>query len=113
MKSPWTRRFDNELLQSSIKRDNALLLGEYLNLNGSSKILFTCTCGNELSKIFRNIVLNGGAFCKICTNIRAKEKYKIASLNKYEVEHPSSAKEIKKKLKIQYSKNIGLIMLQR
>lgn len=82
MKSPWTRRFDNELLQSSIKRDNALLLGEYLNLNGSSKILFTCTCGNELSKIFRNIVLNGGAFCKICTNIRAKEKSKYYNIKK-------------------------------
>lgn len=88
-----------EILKESINRDNAILIGVYEKLNNSTIINFKCNCGNELTKVLKNIISNGGAFCKSCTDIRPKEKSRKSNIDKYGVEYTSQIQDVKNKVK--------------
>ena len=92
-------KYNFDLLLKVIERDNAILIGNYLTLNSISKILYKCNCGSELTKTFYNIDKNGGAFCKKCTDIRAKDKNIKTNLIRYGTEYVSSTNEFKEKVK--------------
>ena len=101
-------KYDNELLDSILKRDGAILKGEYEKLTKRSIIKFECSCGNEGSKLFSTLNLNAGAFCINCArNIQVK-KFKETNLERYGVEMPMQNKEIRNKQKEVFIKNYGV-----
>ena len=91
-------RFSPELLDYLIKRDNAILKGEYKILNRDSQIEFICFCGNEYKKPFRSIVEKAGALCKKCTMNHMVMTQKETMIAKYGVDHPMKIKQIKDKV---------------
>jgi hypothetical protein len=90
-----TRIFNQEYLNTLLTRDNALLVGSYAKLNSTIKIIFTCSCGNEYTKLFSEISYYGGAFCKGCTNKNKVNKIRITTMEHYGVENASQSEEIK------------------
>ena len=96
-------KYNFELLQTVIKRDNATINeNKYKDkhLNRVSFIKFNCSCGeNDCEKNFRVMFEHGGAYCKKCTNKDKKENQKKTFLEKYGVEHPLQKKEVREKRK--------------
>jgi len=92
-------KYNFEFLLKVIERDKAILIGNYDTIKSISKILYKCNCGNELTKTFYNMDKNGGAFCKKCTIIKAKDKYIKTNLITYGREYASSTKEFREKVK--------------
>lgn len=93
-------RYDRELLDATIARDGATLVGEYAKLTSTIKITFTCKCGKESSKNFKNLVNCGGAYCSNCIYKNNRSlKIKATNLKKYGVENPFQNNSIKEKIK--------------
>lgn len=91
------QRFTKELLEQTIERDSATLIGEYLHINRETIITFKCKCGEGFSKDFRGLVERAGAFCKICTKIGRKEKVKATCIERFGTENPMKNEEIRNK----------------
>lgn len=66
------KRFDINFLQECMTKSDATLTGSYEKLNRDSVITFVCSCGEEGSKPFRNIIEK--AVCKKCTKAIGTEK---------------------------------------
>jgi hypothetical protein len=100
-------RYDSQLLNDIIVRDKAKLLGEYPKLNQTIKITFNCSCGEEYTKVFRQIHEVSGAFCKECTYKNGITKKKKTNLERFGTEVPCSLPEIQEKMKETSLKNYG------
>lgn len=101
-------RYDKDLLDTTLARDGATLVGEYAKLNRETKVKFVCKCGKEGYKKFYNLVNNGGSYCKDCTCINSKNKIKESNLEKYGVEYPLQNKIIQSKAKITMIERYGV-----
>jgi hypothetical protein len=92
-------RYTKELLENICSRDKCIIdFDKIEKYNRDTKIKFICNCGIEHSKTFRQIY-EIGAFCKICTENKKKEKNKKTCLDKYGVEHSSQLEKTKDKSK--------------
>lgn len=94
-------RYDIDLLNTIMIRDDAKLIGSYETLNVYSVINFLCKCSKEGSKIFRGLYNKGGAFCKECAKINGKKKSEATNLEKFGVINPFMLKEVQDKIKKQ------------
>lgn len=92
------RRFTNQLLHETIKRDGATLIGEYKLITRDSPITYTCKCGSESKKIMRAIIENAGALCKECSMKHMVVTQKTTMLEIYGVPNPMLVPEFKKKM---------------
>jgi hypothetical protein len=101
-------KFNQDLLNQYLTRDNSFLVGKYEKLTGEANINFICNCGKEYSKNFKNIVYKSGVFCKECSVKNKKEKFKQTNIEKYGVEHPFKNEEIRNKCKETLLKNYGV-----
>lgn len=102
-------KYDQNLLNETLKRDNATLIGNYEKLNGSCKIYFICSCGKQNNKTFTTAYNQGGFNCKDCINKQRYEKYKQHNLKKYGVKNLFELKEIKDKIKKTNLKKFGVV----
>jgi len=95
------RNYNKNLLDESIKKDCAILIGQYDKLDKNIIISFICHCGcDNNTKTFKNIVDNGGAYCKKCTqinNVKKGNKTKEDKLSSEEKEEKIKQLEIKNK----------------
>lgn len=59
-----------DLLHSALDRDDAKLDCDpsKSKITRDTRIFFVCKCGEKHDKLFRYIIENGGAFCKLCLN---------------------------------------------
>jgi hypothetical protein len=102
-------RYNKELLQECLLRDNAKLEEEYDNLNRNNIIKFTCRCGKgECCKKLYYIYLNGGAFCKACLNKNKNIKTKNTNIEIYGVDNPMKNEKVKETLKDTINKLYGV-----
>ena len=91
--------YNKEILDSIIKEYNATLKLHNEKLNSKTDITFICYCGLEHTKIFSMLIKGGGALCKKCCAIKAKEKSKKTCLEKYGFENPQQSYIVKDKAK--------------
>jgi rhodanese-related sulfurtransferase len=94
-------RYDIDLLNKIMIRDEAKLIGSYESLNVGSVIKFLCKCSKEGSKKFRGLYDKGGAFCKECAKINGKKKSEATNLEKFGVINPFMLKEVQDKINTQ------------
>jgi len=94
-----TVKYDINLLNTIIKRDNSTLIGDYKSLHVYSVIKFICKCAKEDSKKFRSLYGKGGAFCRECAKINGKKKSEATNLEKFGVKNPFASKDIQNKIK--------------
>jgi hypothetical protein len=66
------KTFTKEILDQSLKRDSAILIGEYDGGGRRTLIKYRCSCGNEREKSFC-LVVSSGAICKDCVYKKQKE----------------------------------------
>lgn len=92
------KKYDIDLLNFIISRDEAKLLSIPNDLTVLSKIQYICKCGNETSKNFRQMERESGAFCRTCTKSNTLEKKKETNITKFGVENPMYNESIKQKL---------------
>jgi hypothetical protein len=100
-------KYNQELLDLSLKRDEASLKTEQTNLTRESVISFICKCGVAKSKTLR-LLYNVGAYCDDCRKIKTSEKRKATNIEKFGVEHPFQNKEIKDKIKKTFVDKYGV-----
>ena len=114
-------RYNKELLDELLKKDNASDTGSYTHLTQASIISFICNCGEHTTKKFVYFK-RSGAYCKKCIekNRRTKitetnmikygcavatqnkkviEKIKKTCLDKYGVENPAQHTTVRDKMK--------------
>jgi len=101
------RVFNLEYLTTLLKRDNAILVGEYSKLNSGIKITFNCSCKTLVDKLFSEIAYYGGAYCKECTKKNKAIKIKKTCMKLYGVDNPSYLEDIKKKKENSYIEHYG------
>jgi len=101
------RCFNLEYLNSLLKRNHATLVGEYVVLNSEIRITFTCTCGTQTDKPFKDIAYYGGAYCKPCVIKNKASKIKETCMERYNVSNPSMVEEVKQKKIETYMENFG------
>ena len=105
------RKFDRALLDETFARDNAShdeTKELPTRLNRESHIPFKCACGTHDIKVFRMMVENGGARCKLCTEHERQMKIKTTTLERFGVEYPSQSAEIMERQKATMLKNYGV-----
>ena len=91
--------YDNDLLQEVCDRDKCIIdFDKIEKYNREIKVEFRCNCGIEYSRTFR-LLYEVGAFCKICTKNKRKEKVKQTCIERYGVEFPSQSQEFKERVK--------------
>jgi hypothetical protein len=90
-------KFNKELLDKCIIRDNATLIGEYEKINRESDINYKCKCGIESIKNFRMLFENSGAFCDDCGIKEIIKKRGETNVKKYGYVNPLQNEEIRKK----------------
>ena len=91
--------YTTEMLKNIIERDRCSIdINTYEKLNRETRISFVCYCGETNDKMFRNIVDNG-AFCKKCLELKTIDKRKQTSLQNYGVEYNFQTQEFKEKTK--------------
>lgn len=93
------RRFNIELLNETIQRDSAKLIGNYESIDRDTYISYECKCGIHCQKNLRCIVDFGGAYCKMCCNMNSQDKLKNTYLKLYGVEHQSKIPAVREKYK--------------
>jgi hypothetical protein len=92
--------FNNYLLNKIIERDNCIIiLSNYENLNRSTRINFTCNCGENNNKIFRQMY-ETNAICSKCTIIQKHIKRKLFYENNPEKEKERIDKIINTKIEL-------------
>jgi len=99
--------FNLEYLTTLLKRDNAILVGEYSKLNSGIKITFNCSCKTLVDKLFIDIAYYAGAYCKECTKKNKAIKIKKTCMELYGVDNPSYLEDIKKKKENTYMVHYG------
>jgi hypothetical protein len=93
-------KYNRELLEQCIKRDDSTLIEENLNtINAKTQIYFICNCGINHNKLFSGLYKEGGAYCKECALKNSKEKIKKTNLEKYGVEYSFQSSKVKDKIK--------------
>ena len=105
------RKFDRALLDETFARDNAShdeTKELPTRLNRESHIPFKCACGTPDIKVFRMMVENGGARCKLCTEHERQMKIKTTMLENHGVEYPSQSAEIMERKKATMLENYGV-----
>jgi hypothetical protein len=95
-------KYDIDLLNIIIKRDESKLIGEYDSLNVYSVINFQCKCGKEGSKKFRSLHNKGGAFCEACAKENGRKKAEATTLSIYGVKNAFASKDIQNKISSKY-----------
>jgi hypothetical protein len=78
-----TKRFDINLLSTTLKLCNAEIIGEYDRLNRDSLIKYICKCGKESQKVFETMFTNNSAYCDDCFKLIRKERAKERQIKKY------------------------------
>ena len=73
-------KYNKELLEECLKRDNATLIGDYEKLTSRTDIIFKCNCGEECKKRFSRIY-EGGFTCGKCSRRISKENYNLTMGN--------------------------------
>jgi hypothetical protein len=102
-------KYNRELLEQCIKRDNSTLIEENLDtLNSKTQIYFICNCGIKHNKLFSGLYKEGGAYCKICALKNSKEKIKKTNLEKYGVEYTFQSSKVKDKIKDTINQKYGV-----
>lgn len=96
-------QYTKELLDECVKRDEAKLVGSYDKLLYNEKIEFTCKCGTEGEKTFKNIIFAAGLRCKVCSLKIMSQKAKETCLRKYGVDNYKKAQESKENPKKELS----------
>lgn len=99
-------RFDFDLLMIYIKRDEAILIGEYNLLKRDSMITYKCNCGNICTRQFVNIVRHDGIvglICNFCANLDKSDCIKV-SLQKHNPD--KTLDEIYKEINIKASNTL-------
>ncbi len=94
------RIFDINLLNQTMEKFNATLVGNYDKINYRSLIKFKCSCNSDeiIEKRFCIIVdKTGGAKCKNCIKIQSNERKKASYLSRYGEDNPSKIKEFQDK----------------
>jgi len=66
-------KYNKELLEECLKRDNATLIGYYEKLNREMYIKFKCSCGEEGEKRFK-FIISIGATCSKCSKKKGVNK---------------------------------------
>jgi hypothetical protein len=77
-------RYDFNYLDDYVKKNNIILLHDYKNTIVNSNTIIngkciTLNCNEEFSKIFRQMCLGTGAYCKICSTKISLSKTKITN----------------------------------
>jgi hypothetical protein len=91
--------YDNDLLQEVCDRDRCIIDFDKIDkYNREIKVDFVCNCGIVYSKTFR-LLYKIGAFCKICTKNKRREKVKLTCIERYGVEFPSQTEDFKNRVK--------------
>ena len=96
------RKYDIDLLNTIIERDESKLIGDYESLNVYSIINFQCKCGKEGSKKFRTLYNKSGASCEACAKINGRKKSEATNLQLFGVTNPFMSKDIQEKIKSEY-----------
>jgi hypothetical protein len=89
--------YTKELLLECMKRDNAIIKGEYEKFRKNDRYSFVCYCGEENEKAFYSIYKEGGAYCKKCTKKITDEKRRLTNIEKYGSPYTLQNKEIREK----------------
>lgn len=92
-------KYNKELLEYLIMRDNAIVNNIPEKLNRDSKISFICNCSQVHINTFRYILMYNGLHCKNCCKIISDNKRKNTNLEKYGVEYVQQDIIIKEKSK--------------
>ena len=91
--------YDKNLLQEVCNRDKCIIdFDKIEKYNRELYVEFICNCGVEYNKTFR-LLYEIGAFCKICTKNKRKEKVKQTCIERYGVEFPSQTEDFKNRVK--------------
>jgi hypothetical protein len=91
-------KYDIERLNNVLKRDNAILIGEYIKLTNITEITFECKCGEIYTKLFRVLVRRCGAFCKACSKTICDLRRRNTSRERFGVDYPAQNVDVKDKL---------------
>lgn len=96
--------FDNNSLESYVKKNNIILLKDYTNIKicRDTKIEGKClidNCVNTFNKNYRYLVEEGGGYCDDCVQINKVTKFEETNIKKIGVKYPIQNKEIFNKLK--------------
>ena len=90
-------RYNKEYLIEILKKDNAILLGEYTTFNRDMKPNFRCYCGKEENNRTLRDISTKGAFCHDCIYERALKRRNITVKEVYNVECISKIESVKAK----------------
>ena len=101
--------YNRTILDLSIQKDNATLIGNPTKITRFGIIEFICNCGTPYKKKAYSIMMTSGAFCKKCSTINANTKSKKTFLERYNVECSLQNPVIKEKIKETMIKNYGVI----
>jgi glycosyltransferase involved in cell wall biosynthesis len=71
----------------------------FIRIARDKNINFVCNCGEECTKIFRNIYEDSGMYCKKCMKRNTIKKRENTNIKKYNVKSVSQLKEIQDKIK--------------
>jgi hypothetical protein len=93
------KKYNLELLNQCIIRDNAKIFENYDKLNSGSIINFQCNCGISNQAKFRSIVEQAGMYCKQCKKINQQEKVRNTSKEIFGYEYASQSPEFQEKVK--------------
>ena len=92
-----TIRYDKDLLNTILTRDEATLVGDCEKINRDVKPPFTCRCGKEENaRSFRDI-LKKGAYCRECIYDKGSIKRNTTVKDKYDVDCISQIPSVKEK----------------
>jgi hypothetical protein len=94
-KSKWTFKMLEDL--------NITLLQDYSKQNLTDRTIIKGICKNEdcintFEKGFRVLLMNGGPYCTLCTNINLRKKMEATSIERYGVENPFQSVVVKGKI---------------
>jgi glucan-binding YG repeat protein len=90
------------LLQEVVDRDKCIIdMDTYKNqvIKREMRIDFICNCGKHGTKSLLMLYEKTGGICKSCTTYRMTQKRQKTCLEKYGVENPLQAKEVRQKMK--------------
>lgn len=97
-----------ESLHTTIQRDHASLLNEYMSVTNNTIIYFRCNCNKESEKNCLQLIGVSGAFCEKCTRIKWTQNTKKTNLERYGVECTAQAPEVKERIIQSNLKNYGV-----
>jgi hypothetical protein len=100
------RVYNKELLDETLKRDGATLIGEYEKLNREIIISFICKCGNIHKKNFR-AAYTSNMLCIECTNKSRELKREKTCLEKFGYKSATENKDVQLKQRETCRKNLG------